>query len=203
MNDLEPDADFFHTDSVEIGMAGGNSSSGNLDISRVIDVINQQIVTGLKQLPILLGRNEGTTETHGTIQWQIYVKGIESIQRGIKRLLERAYNVVLQINGIQGSAVLTFDEIQVTDRKSDAEAEQIETNTKILQYQQGWIDNDEASMEMVNHKAVSEPLNERLPAYEPAPTDSGEDSGTDSGENAQADDQTSRILKKKIFFYKS
>jgi len=200
MNDLEPDADFFHTDSVEIGMAGGNSSSGNLDISRVIDVINQQIVTGLKQLPILLGRNEGTTETHGTIQWQIYVKGIESIQRGIKRLLERAYNVVLQINGIQGSAVLTFDEIQVTDRKSDAEAEQIETNTKILQYQQGWIDNNEAAMEMVNHKAVSEPISQSSPAYEPAPTDSGEDSGTDEGKDTQEDDQTSRSLKKKDYF---
>ncbi|MBY0077915.1 hypothetical protein H7K13_23595 [Priestia aryabhattai] len=203
MNDLEPDADFFHTDSVEIGMTGGNSSSANLDITRVIDVINQQIVTSLKQLPILLGRNEGSTETHGTIQWQIYVKGIESVQRGIKRLMERAYNVVLQIHGIQGTTRLTFDEIPTTDRKVDAEAEQVETTTKIAQVNQGWISNDEAALDMVGHEAVDEPVRNVVYAPADSQTDSGAGSGEQTGNDSQSDsgDQTdkgsSRSLKKK------
>lgn len=156
MNQLEPDDDFFHTDSVEIDMAGG-AIGQSLDATRVIDIINQQVVTSLKQLPILLGRNEGTTETHGTIQWQIYVNGIESIQRGIKRILERAYNVALQIGGFQGRAVLTFDTLRTSDRLKDAQAEEVETRTKIAQVNQGWIDNDEAAMEIVGHEAVAEP----------------------------------------------
>lgn len=157
MQQLEPDDDFFHTDSVEIDMAGG-AIGGSMDATRVIDIINQQVVTALKQLPILLGRNEGSTETHSTVQWQIYVAGIESIQRGIKRILEKAYNVALQVGGFQATAKLTFDSLQVTDRLKDAQAEEVETRTKIQQINQGWIDNDEAANEIVGHDAVSEPI---------------------------------------------
>ncbi|USK72671.1 phage minor head protein [Peribacillus asahii] len=156
MMDLEPDDDFFHTDSVKIDTIGG-SGGRSMDAKAVIDVINQQMVTSLKQLPILLGRNEGTTETHGTIQWQIYVAGIESIRRSIKRLLERAYNVALQVYGKQLRARLEFEPIRVNDRKADAEAEEVETRVKIQQVNQGWITNDEASNAIVGHDAVDEP----------------------------------------------
>lgn len=156
MAEMEPDDDFYHTDSVEVSTVGGVSSS-SMDATKVIDVINQQIVTALKQLPILLGRNEGSTETHGTIQWKIYVSGIENIQRSIKRLLERAYNVALQIKGKQRRARVTFNQIETSDRLKDAQSSQIETDTKIKQVQQGWIDNDEAAQEMVGHNAVNEP----------------------------------------------
>lgn len=157
MSQLEPDDDFFHTDSIEIDVAGGISGQ-TLDASRVIDIINQQVVTALKQLPILLGRNEGSTETHSTIQWQIYVKGIESIQRIVKRILERAYNVALQVGGFQGKAKIYFEQLQTSDRLKDAQSEEIETRTKIQQVNQGWINNDEAAVEIVGHQAVSEPV---------------------------------------------
>lgn len=155
MSELEPDDDFFHTDSIEVDMVGG--AKGSMDAGTVIDVINQQIVTSLKQLPILLGRNEGSTETHGTIQWQIYVSGIESIQRSIKRVLERAYNVYLQVKGYPLKAKLTFNALQINDRLKEAQAEQAETRNKIDQVKQGWITNDEASLEIVGHEAVDEP----------------------------------------------
>lgn len=181
MANLEADDDFFHTDSVEIDMAGG-AIGQSLDATRVMDVINQQIVSSLKQLPILLGRNEGTTETHGTIQWQIYVKGIESIQRAIKRILERAYNVSLQIGGYQGKARLTFDTIRVNDRLTDAQAEQVETSTKIMQINQGWITNDEAALEMVGHEAVDDPK------PEPAGNSGGNNQGQDAAQDETDED---------------
>ena len=156
MRTLEPDDDFFHTDSVKIDTAGGTMNK-SLDATGVIEVINQQVVTSLKQLPILLGRNDGTTETHGTVQWQIYVSGIESIQRGVKRLLERAYNVALDIYGKPRRAKLTFHSVRVNDRLKEAQAEKVETEIKIAQYNQGWIDNDEAANEIVGHNAVDEP----------------------------------------------
>lgn len=154
---LKPDDNFFHTDSVKVDMAGGTQGK-SMDATALINVINQQVVTSLKQLPILLGRNEGTTETHGSIQWQIYVAGIESIQRGVKRIMERAYNVALQVQGRQSTAKLTFDKIRTTDRQAEANAAQVETNTLIAQVNQGWIANDEAAMQVVGHKAVSEPI---------------------------------------------
>lgn len=168
MQELEPDDDFFHLSSVEIDMVGG-AMGNSMDATRVIDIINQQVVTALKQLPILLGRNEGSTETHSTVQWQIYVKGIESVQRAVKRLLERAYNLALQINGMQGKAHLTFDKLAVSDRLKDAQAEEVETRTKVVQVQQGWITNDQAAMEQVGQNAVAEPMPIAVPASNQTP----------------------------------
>ncbi|WP_306010483.1 phage minor head protein [Bacillus sp. MMSF_3328] len=156
MEELEPDDDFYHTSSIEIKSVGANKNV-SMSAQGVIDIINQQVVTALKQLPILLGRNEGTTETHGTVQWQIYVAGIESIQRALKRILEKAYNVVLQVNGRQLQANLEFNQLRVSDRQAEANAEKTETETKIMQRKEGWITNDEAAMEMVGHNAVAEP----------------------------------------------
>ncbi|MFP5116085.1 hypothetical protein ACSU64_27640 [Bacillaceae bacterium C204] len=196
MNQLEADDDFFHTDSVEIDMAGG-AIGQSLDATRVIDIINQQVVTALKQLPILLGRNEGSTETHSTIQWQIYVNGIESIQRGIKRILERAYNVALQVGGFQGRAVITFDSLRTSDRLKDAQAEEVETRTKIAQINQGWIDNDEGAMEIVGHEAVAEPkapvTGQTAQPTPPTPQDNNPDNQGDPN----ATDESQRSLKKK------
>lgn len=152
-SEMEPDSDFIHTDSVKVSTAGG-AGGKSMDATRVIEVVNQQIVSALKMLPILLGRNEGTTETHGTVQWQIFVAGVKSIQRTIKRLMERSFNVYLQIQGFQGRAKVTFNDIPVRNEMQEAQAEQTRTNTKIIQVQQGWIDNDEAANDIVGHDAV-------------------------------------------------
>jgi hypothetical protein len=153
---LKPDDNFFHTDSVKVDMAGGTQGR-SMDGTSLINVINQQVTTALKQLPILLGHNEGVTETHGTVQWQIFVAGVESIRRGVKRMLERAYNLALQVQGSQSTCALTFDKIRTTDRQADALAAQQETNTLITQVNQGWIDNDEAANQAVGHDAIGEP----------------------------------------------
>lgn len=152
-NELEPDSDFVHTESVKITTTGG-AGGKSMDATKVIEVINQQIVSALKMLPILLGRNEGTTETHGTVQWQIFVAGVKSIQRTIKRLMERSFNVYLQINGFQGRAKVTFNELPVRNSMLEAQAEQMRTSTKLAQVQNGWIDNNEAANEIVGHDAV-------------------------------------------------
>ncbi|MDP1471021.1 phage minor head protein [Priestia megaterium] len=153
---MKADDNFFHPDFIKVDMVGGTAGK-SMDATALINIINQQLVSALKQLPILLGRNEGTTETHGTVQWQIYVAGIESIQRGVKRVIERAYNVALQVQGRQSKARLTFNKLRTTDRFQDAQAEQIETNTWIARVQQGWADNNEAANEVVGHDAVAEP----------------------------------------------
>ncbi|MGG0340015.1 phage minor head protein [Priestia megaterium] len=155
-NKLKPDDNFIHPDSVKVEMTGGTNGR-SMDATALINIINQQLVASLKQLPILLGLNETSTETHGTVQWQIYVAGIESIQRGVKRVIERAYNVALQVQGRQSKARLTFNKLRTTDRFQDAQAEQIETNTWIARVNQGWVDNHEAANEVVGHDAVGEP----------------------------------------------
>lgn len=153
---LEPDDDFYHADTMTVTTVGGTSGK-SMDSKSLIDIINQQVVTSLKQLPILMGRNESTTETHGKIQMEIYTAGVQSIQNVTKRLLEKAYTVALRVKGSQSSVKITFNAVQTKDRKAEADAESIEINNAIAKVNQGWIDNNAAANALVGHDAVSEP----------------------------------------------
>jgi hypothetical protein len=57
--------------------------------------IEEQVITGMHLMPILLGRNYGTTETYGTAQFEIVNRQVEAVNRQVKRILERLYNFEL------------------------------------------------------------------------------------------------------------
>ena len=57
--------------AITVGYVGATNGTGSLGVARVIQVLDTQIVAALKQLPVLLGSNEGATITHATVQWQI------------------------------------------------------------------------------------------------------------------------------------
>lgn len=153
-NGLNPDDTFIHWDWVKVGYVGATNGTGSVDVARVIQVIDTQMVAALKQLPILLGRNEGATTTHATVQWQIYVAGIEALQRRTKRMVEWLHNTALRVAGRQSYARVEFEPIRKSDRKAEAEAERIETETLVTRVLAGWMDNDEAATEAVGHEAV-------------------------------------------------
>lgn len=139
--ELEPTSDFFHTDGVQVDMAGGTQGK-SMDFGPLMTVVDRQVMQALKQLPILMGRNESTTETHGSIQWQIFVDTIEAWQNVTKRMLEWAYNLALQVKGIPARASVTFEKVRAEDRKAEAEAYEIEIRNNSALYQQGIIDQE-------------------------------------------------------------
>ncbi|HUW12407.1 MAG TPA: hypothetical protein VM537_21960, partial [Anaerolineae bacterium] len=153
-NGLHPDDAFIHWDWTKPGYVSGNWSAGSVDAKKLMEVIDTQMVAALKQLPILLGRNEGSTTTHATVQWQIYAAGIEALREHVGQLLSWTLSVALQVYGRQAKAEVSFEALRKADRKAEAEAEATETRTRILQVQAGWIDNDEAAQKAVGHKAV-------------------------------------------------
>jgi hypothetical protein len=152
-NSLQPDDTFIHWDWVKVGYVGPGAA-GSLDAQRVLQAIDTQIVAALKQLPVLLGRNEGATTTHATVQWQIYVAGIEALQRRTKRMVEWLHNTALQVYGRPSYARVNFHPIRKVDREAEARAAKMETDTLIAQVQAGWISNDEAAQKAVGHSAV-------------------------------------------------
>lgn len=154
--DLEADDDFYHADTMKIETVGGTGGK-SMDATDLIAILDQQVISSLKQLPILLGRNHTVTETHGSVQWEIQVAGVQSIQRLTKRLMEKAYTVALRARGSQSSVKVTFNEVRSKDRQAEAKAEATEIKNAISKVTQGWIDNDEAANTIVGHDAVDEP----------------------------------------------
>jgi hypothetical protein len=62
-----------------------------------LKAIEEQVITGMHLMPILLGRNYGTTETYGTAQFEIINRQVEAVNRSVKRMLERLYNFELAL----------------------------------------------------------------------------------------------------------
>jgi hypothetical protein len=155
LDTLNPDDAFVHFDSVSSQFITPGRSA--VDVSQLTAAIDAQIVSGLKQLPILLGRNEGATTTHASVQWQVFAQELKSYQRKSAQLIAWALSFALRVAGRLGRVELEYEPIKTSDRLADAQAAEIETRTLIYQREAGWITNDEAAQAAVGHDSVAEP----------------------------------------------
>jgi hypothetical protein len=200
-NSMKADDSYVHMDSVTVSSV--DSSGKMLQIDAIVKMLERRLIRSLKEMPVLMGSNEGTTETHGTVQWAIYGGGIKAFQKSIANLLEKLLGVALQVYGISAKVIWTFDPVRVTDRLADAQAELTESELAAYQRDQGWITQDEASIKITGSASVAEPkaaqlLPPAMPAgtgteanntkdNKPAPKGSVEpDSGDTSGDGVDA-----------------
>lgn len=153
-NQLNPDDTFVHFDAVQV--KGHDSSGKTFDVDKLIRVLERRIFRALKQLPILMGSNEGTTETWGSIQMKVYAAGIASIQRVVASLAEKLLTVAMRIRGRTSVVKFKFDTLLAADRLSEAQSEAQEIRNAAAKRDQGWITQDDASIEVTGSKAVAD-----------------------------------------------
>lgn len=130
------------------------ADSTGFNVEPVSRLIERKLIRDLKQLPVLMGSNEGTTETHSTVQWEIYSAGISSLQRKIAHILEQAFTVSLRLYGHPAIVRVSFASVRASDRLSDAQAAAIELSNAATKRDQGWQTQDEASLETTGTPAV-------------------------------------------------
>jgi 2'-5' RNA ligase len=153
-NNLNPDDTYVHYDNVEVGAT--DASGKTFDADKLIRVIERRIFRALKQLPILMGSNEGTTETWGTLQMEVYALQIANIQRTVSALITKLLNVALRLRGRNSIVTFEFETIRATDRQREAVAEWQEAKNAAFMRDQGWITQDEASIRVTGSEAVAE-----------------------------------------------
>jgi SPP1 gp7 family putative phage head morphogenesis protein len=155
-NSLQPDDTFIHWDSVKVSSV--DSSGKTLQVAPLIRVLELRTIRALKQLPILMGSNEGTTETHGTVQFEIYAKGIAALRGKVDWMLERMLTTALGVLGVQATVEMEWEPLRTTDRLKDAQAEQTEIQNEANKVMWGWQTNAEAAMAVVGHEPVLEEI---------------------------------------------
>lgn len=156
-NSVKPDDTYIHLDAIQVGSANPASQGGRLfDPTALLRCIERRVIRALKQLPVFMGSNEGTTETHGTVQFEIYAEGINSIQQMSKNLMERFLEFYLRMEGVQSRVEFEFEKVQTTDRKVEADAEAIEIQNAVTKRDEGWISQDEASIEITGSEAIED-----------------------------------------------
>ena len=156
---LAVDDTFVHYNYLELKMVGGTApASLGFNFKELIDILERQLNSALKMLPILQGSNQMTSEGHGSIQWQIQVAGVETLQRLTKRLIEKAGTVSLRIRGHAAHAKLVMDPIRSVDRLYEAQSDLFEAKAIQIDVMMGWRSNDEAALLRSGHKAVGDPV---------------------------------------------
>jgi len=160
---LQVDDTFVHYDWVDIKMVGGAAGVGAFDFKALEAILTRSVNSALKTLPILLGINETTSETHGSIQWQIQVQGVSALQRLIKRTIEKCANTSLAIKGLAAHAKVEYQEIRTVDRLFEAQADFFETRTTQLQEMMGWRGHDEAAELQTGHVAAGPIIDTKTP----------------------------------------
>lgn len=161
---LQVDDTFVHFDWVKIGMVGGAAGVGAFDFAALEKILSRQLNSALKTLPILLGINDTTSETHGSIQWQIQAQGVTALQKLIKRTIEKLADTSLRLAGFQAHAKVEYQEIRTVDRLFEAQSDFFQTRTIQIQELQGWRSHDEAAEVITGHGAMGPIISVGVPA---------------------------------------
>lgn len=156
-SNLQPDDAYIHVDWVEVnGPKGAVDSSSLRGIDPIMTMLERMIVRALKTMPLSMGINEATSETHANRQWEIQVAGIKSIQHLVENTLEDLLRVGLEAAGVQADVQVRFAELRSSEMLRDALTEQQLIANAREKYNAGFISQDEASEEVTGSPADSE-----------------------------------------------
>jgi hypothetical protein len=164
---LEADDAFVHYDSVEAQFIGPQGTA--IPVDHIMAAIDKMMISGVRQLPLLLGRNEGATTTHATVQWQVFILKLGGFQRISRSLVVWALNLYLRILGRQSYADFEYKAHKTSDTLLDAQALNINIASYGNAVDRGWKTDDEASMELFGHIAHGTPKTEPVLAPEAPP----------------------------------
>ena len=176
MQSLNPDSDYIHFDEVVINMAQGANAGRSLDVRAVQELVDTQTLSGTKQMAIFMNRNQGVTESWGTVQFRIFCSGIASCQRGSKRLIEEIARLWLRVKGIQAVPVFKHDTIDWNSEEQRMTVNLLKQKYYAIAQLMGWIDEDVAAQEVMKAEKAVGPPSENIRATF---TSGGENTGND------------------------
>lgn len=131
LSGLSPDQNLITYDNVKVALVqGGQAAQVFYENHKAIE---EQVITGMHLMPILIGRNYGTTETYGTAQFEIVNRQVESVNRAVKRILERLYNFELALMWGEARAKVHMRANRTVDilKAAQARAREIENAARL------------------------------------------------------------------------
>lgn len=110
LQDLEADDNPVHLDLLKLNSLEGKNASKGLDVQAVVNVLLSEIASGLRTYATILGKRfGGSTEGYTSVEALLFIKLIEGFQAICKRLMDRIFTLILQVEGgIQAYASLEW-----------------------------------------------------------------------------------------------
>ena len=150
---IKPDDAAIHYDSVKLQYMGGSQQGlSSYDARALIEVIDAQVIAALKSLSTLMGRNRGRTETYASAEVQLYIKGVEAIQRVSGLVMGRMLTFCLNMFGQQGYVEFQYLPIELRSKTELAQWNAIRIRNQLMFVALGFESYEEACIELTGHK---------------------------------------------------
>jgi len=129
---LEPDDSPVHLDVLALETLEGKNVSKGLDVQAVVNVLLAEIASGLKTYATILGKRfGGSSEGYTSVEALLFIKLVEGFQGILKRLLDRIFTLILQVEGgIQAYA--SWEWMEVSLRPKYESSQYLAVYAKIL-----------------------------------------------------------------------
>ncbi len=153
LKNLQPDSDIVHFDDIERNQGQGGANQGrSLDVRAVNELVDVQVLNGMKQLGTFANRHVGKTETYSTVEFHIMTQGIKSCQRGSKRLIEEIARLWLRVKGVQAVPKFTHNPVNYQSEKDIQAIALMKQEYYAIAQGMGWISPDRAAQEVMKVK---------------------------------------------------
>lgn len=143
LSGLETDQNLVTFDNVKVALVRGDQHAHVFYEN--LKALEEQIITGMHLMPILMGRNYGTTETYGTAQFEIVNRQVRSVNRSVKRMLERLYNFELALMWGEARAKVHMRQNRTVDVLKEAQARGKEIENVARLRGEGLVGTDQAA----------------------------------------------------------
>lgn len=156
---LEPDDAFIHTDLFTLNLPAGTVDSDSISaISQILERLEAMATRALKSNGLVMDTSSTTNETDSNRKWEIHVAGVKSLQHHCENMLESLLTLSLQAKGIQAKVQFRFAELRASEMFRDEQTRTLRIQNSRAEYEAGYVSQDEASNNAVNHDAdVPEP----------------------------------------------
>ncbi|HOV61937.1 MAG TPA: hypothetical protein PK349_12845 [Candidatus Hydrogenedentes bacterium] len=139
---MEADQNLVTTDNIDVRLLNGERRSP--DFYDTQKAVEEQVITGLHMMPVLLGRNYGSTETYGTAQFEVVQRHAATVNNLVAGLLSRVYDIELALAGEQGRVRVVLPAGPSADPLKAEEVRQRRAETALRLLEAGLVSRDEA-----------------------------------------------------------
>lgn len=112
LKNLAPEDAAVFFDSLEIGTIESKNNP-TVDYKPLIQVIDQRVISGLKSLPTILGRQFGSSQTLSGVEALLYLKSVVCVQGVVAGILSRALTLALRLEGVQGFVQVKYKPVSL------------------------------------------------------------------------------------------
>ena len=144
---LAPEDAAVFFDSIEIDVLESKHNA-TVDFRPLKEVIDQRIISGLKSMPTILGRQFGSSQTIGGVEALLYSKSISSVQEVVATCLTRALTLCLRLEGHLGYVKVSYEPVNLKP-ENELETFRVLKQSRVLELLSlGFISDAEAAKEL-------------------------------------------------------